>query len=193
MRMFRYQTSFPCTCTAMCPRAACPYFGHSLNLLAFTFAVQSGLRSEEHTSELQSLRQLVCRLLLEKKKVPARETYTLRDMSEDALRVLRKRRDIACVLVNPLQALHPNAASHGDSTPVDSALSARFVLAVYAAWLGKLRSVCTEQQIPLILDEVFTGFRLAPGGAQEYFGVFSFICSYDNRDLHSFPTRRSSD
>src|SRR5437899_8915147 len=28
----------------------------------------SGARSEEHTSELQSLRQLVCRLLLEKKK-----------------------------------------------------------------------------------------------------------------------------
>src|SRR5437899_7790691 len=27
-----------------------------------------GLRSEEHTSELQSLRHLVCRLLLEKKK-----------------------------------------------------------------------------------------------------------------------------
>src|SRR5437899_9672274 len=29
---------------------------------------QSGFRSEEHTSELQSLRHLVCRLLLEKKK-----------------------------------------------------------------------------------------------------------------------------
>src|SRR5437899_7137098 len=28
-----------------------------------------GMRSEEHTSELQSLRQLVCRLLLEKKKI----------------------------------------------------------------------------------------------------------------------------
>src|SRR5437899_4950955 len=29
----------------------------------------TGLRSEEHTSELQSLRHLVCRLLLEKKKL----------------------------------------------------------------------------------------------------------------------------
>src|SRR5687767_15205128 len=29
-----------------------------------------GLRSEEHTSELQSLAYLVCRLLLEKKKMP---------------------------------------------------------------------------------------------------------------------------
>src|SRR5947199_1863481 len=33
------------------------------------------LRSEEHTSELQSLRHLVCRLLLEKKKIKMR-TYT---------------------------------------------------------------------------------------------------------------------
>src|SRR5215831_16332538 len=32
----------------------------------------SGKRSEEHTSELQSLRHLVCRLLLEKKKKPLR-------------------------------------------------------------------------------------------------------------------------
>ena len=57
--------------------------------------------------------------------VPARETYTLNDMSEDALRVLRKRRDIACVLVNPLQALHPNANAPGDSTLVDSSRDAR--------------------------------------------------------------------
>ena len=38
----------------------------------------------------------------------ARETYTLKDMDEAALRVLKSRRDIACVLVNPLQAMHPN-------------------------------------------------------------------------------------
>src|SRR5690349_22578999 len=32
---------------------------------------KSASRSEEHTSELQSRRELVCRLLLEKKKIPA--------------------------------------------------------------------------------------------------------------------------
>src|SRR5262245_64229289 len=37
-------------------------------LLADAGAVGVGHRSEEHTSELQSLRHLVCRLLLEKKK-----------------------------------------------------------------------------------------------------------------------------
>src|SRR3712207_8488719 len=33
-----------------------------------TLAVEAGIRSEEHTSELQSRQYLVCRLLLEKKK-----------------------------------------------------------------------------------------------------------------------------
>src|SRR5262245_64684734 len=40
-------------------------------------AVVEAVRSEEHTSELQSLRHLVCRLLLEKKKYP-RSGGTLR-------------------------------------------------------------------------------------------------------------------
>src|SRR5438874_6710262 len=37
-------------------------------VLAAEMAVSRGVRSEEHTSELQSRRDLVCRLLLEKKK-----------------------------------------------------------------------------------------------------------------------------
>src|SRR5712672_4541838 len=45
------------------PESACPFDSRS----AFV-ASQIGHRSEEHTSELQSLAYLVCRLLLEKKK-----------------------------------------------------------------------------------------------------------------------------
>src|SRR5205814_7091608 len=42
----------------------------SLNTVAFSNHTGYGVeRSEEHTSELQSLRHLVCRLLLEKKKI----------------------------------------------------------------------------------------------------------------------------
>jgi glutamate-1-semialdehyde 2,1-aminomutase len=110
--------------------------------------------------------------------LPARETYTLKDMSDEALRVLRGRRDIACVLVNPLQALHPNAAAPGDSALLDSTRRAEFDRAAYASWLQRLRAVCTERGIPLIFDEVFTGFRLAPGGAQEYFGVPADMVTY---------------
>ncbi|MDB5803128.1 MAG: aminotransferase class-III [Betaproteobacteria bacterium] len=110
--------------------------------------------------------------------VPAHETYTLKEMDPDALRVLRRRRDIACVLVNPLQALHPNGNAPGDSSLVDSSRSAHFDRAAYTAWLKQLREVCTERGIALIFDEVFVGFRLAYGGAQEYFGVKADMVTY---------------
>jgi glutamate-1-semialdehyde 2,1-aminomutase len=103
--------------------------------------------------------------------VSPHETYTLAEMSERTLHVLRTRRDIACVLVNPLQALHPNANAPGDSALVDSSRGANFDLAAYGEWLKALREVCTQRGIVLIFDEVFVGFRLAAGGAQEYFGV----------------------
>ena len=106
------------------------------------------------------------------------ETYTLSEMSEKTLHVLRTRRDIACVLVNPLQALHPNGNAPGDSALVDSSRSAKFDRAAYTEWLTKLREVCTERGIVLIFDEVFVGFRLAPGGAQEYFGVKADMVTY---------------
>jgi glutamate-1-semialdehyde 2,1-aminomutase len=106
------------------------------------------------------------------------ETYTLAEMSERTLHVLRTRRDIACVLVNPLQALHPNANAPGDSALVDSSRTAQFDRQAYTAWLEALREVCTERGIVLIFDEVFVGFRLAPGGAQEYFGVRADMVTY---------------
>lgn len=110
--------------------------------------------------------------------IPARETYTLKEMDEATLRVLRTRRDIACVLVNPLQALHPNINAPGDSTLVDSGRKAHFDREAYAAWLRKLREVCTQHSIVLIFDEVFVGFRIALGGAQEYFGVRADMVTY---------------
>src|SRR5262249_24598942 len=45
-------------------------------------------------------------------------------------------------------------------------------------WLQQLREVCTQRGIVLIFDEVFVGFRLAPGGAQEYFGVKADLVTY---------------
>jgi glutamate-1-semialdehyde 2,1-aminomutase len=110
--------------------------------------------------------------------VPAHETYTLNDMSEDTLRVLRTRNNIACVLINPLQALHPNASAPSDSSLLDSGRSAHFDRDAYAEWLKRLRAICTERNIVLIFDEVFVGFRIAKGGAQDYFGVRADLVTY---------------
>jgi glutamate-1-semialdehyde 2,1-aminomutase len=109
---------------------------------------------------------------------PARETYTLAEMSERTLHVLRTRHDIACVLVNPLQALHPNSAAPADSSLIDSSRQAQFDREVYTRWLQQLRTVCDEREIVLIFDEVFVGFRLALGGAREYFGVQPDLITY---------------
>jgi glutamate-1-semialdehyde 2,1-aminomutase len=108
----------------------------------------------------------------------AESTYTLKDMDAASLRVLRTRSDIACVLVNPVQAMHPNANAPIDSALVDSGRRAHFDRAAYTAWLRQLRRVCTERGIVLIFDEVFVGFRLAPGGAQQYFGVRADLVTY---------------
>ncbi len=44
-------------------------------------------------------------------------------------------------------------------------------------FMQQLRATCTEHQVLLVLDEVVTGFRLALGGAQEFFGVQAdFVC-----------------
>jgi glutamate-1-semialdehyde 2,1-aminomutase len=108
----------------------------------------------------------------------AHETFTLGEMSQATLKVLRRRRDIACVLVNPLQGLHPNSPAPADSGLIDSSRKAHFDRAAYAAWLKELRAVCDERNIVLIFDEVFVGFRIAPGGAQEYFGVRADLVTY---------------
>jgi glutamate-1-semialdehyde 2,1-aminomutase len=109
---------------------------------------------------------------------PAKETYTLREMHPATLRVLRSRTDIACVLVNPIQAMNPNGSPAGDSTLMASDRAAAFDKGAYASWLRDLREVCTARSIVLIFDEVFLGFRLALGGAQEYFGVKADLVTY---------------
>jgi len=60
--------------------------------------------------------------------------------------------EVACIIVEPV------AGNMGVVLPKED-------------FLRKLREICDREGIVLIFDEVITGFRLAPGGAQEYFGV----------------------
>ncbi|HXY59218.1 MAG TPA: aminotransferase class III-fold pyridoxal phosphate-dependent enzyme [Methylocystis sp.] len=118
---------------------------------------------------------------------PAHETYTLKEMSKDTLHVLRTRKDIACALVNPVQALAPNRPAASDSSLVDGARAAHFDRPAYTQWLKELRAVCAERGIVLIFDEVLVGFRLARGGAQEYFGVSADMVTYGKTVAGGLP------
>ncbi len=109
---------------------------------------------------------------------PADNTLTLSEMSDRTLHVLATRKDIACVLVNPLQAMHPNKGAPSDGTLIDSSRCAHLDRAAYRDWLVRLREVCTEAGIVLIFDEVFMGFRLAKGGMAEAFGVQPDMVTY---------------
>ena len=64
--------------------------------------------------------------------------------------------DIAGIIVEPLQRCTP---------PV-------------AGFLEGLRALADGRAIPLIFDEVVTGFRLSLGGAQEYYGVVPDLVAY---------------
>ncbi len=109
---------------------------------------------------------------------PSDRTLTLADMSDRSLAVLATRKDIACVLVNPLQAMHPNVGAPGDSAMIDSSRGASVDKAAYRAWLHRLAATCRAAGVVLIFDEVFVGFRLARGGAAEYFGVRPDLVTY---------------
>ena len=83
--------------------------------------------------------------------------------------------------------MHPNARAPADSTLIDSGRSAHFDRAAYAPGCKELRAVCTERRIVLIFDEVFVGFRLARGGAQEYFGVRADLVTYGKTSRGGLP------
>lgn len=54
-------------------------------------------------------------------------------------------------------------------------------------WLEKIRELCDRYGIVLIFDEVKTGFRIANGGAQEYFGVKADLVTYAKALGNGFP------
>lgn len=54
-------------------------------------------------------------------------------------------------------------------------------------WLELVRKLCDEYGIVMILDEVKTGFRIARGGAAEYFGVQGDLMTYAKSLANGYP------
>ena len=86
--------------------------------------------------------------------------------AELAASIIREHRDeLAGVIVEPFQRLLPPRPG----------------------FLQALRDVTAECGIPLIFDEIVTGFRFAYGGAQEYYGVIPDICTLGKIVAGGFP------
>jgi glutamate-1-semialdehyde 2,1-aminomutase len=76
--------------------------------------------------------------------------------------------ELAAVLVEPIMG---NVAGIGAQLP----------------WLQAIRRLCDAYGVVLIFDEVKTGFRIARGGAQEYFGVRADLAAYAKAMGNGFP------
>src|SRR5687767_15358158 len=74
------------TCSpSVTTRARSMTFSSSRTLPGHSCSISALIRSEEHTSELQSLAYLVCRLLLEKKKKKNKQTISHRNINTQIL------------------------------------------------------------------------------------------------------------
>ncbi len=73
--------------------------------------------------------------------------------------LIENKGEVACIIVEPV------AGNMGCVLPE-------------AGFLEGLRQIVDEEGIVLILDEVMTGFRLAPGGAQEKLGIKADLVTY---------------
>ena len=72
--------------------------------------------------------------------------------SQDLDFVLEKQKDVAGVIIEPV------LANMGLVLPEKK-------------FLSEIRKITKDRDVPLIFDEVVTGFRMSPGGAQKYFSI----------------------
>lgn len=79
--------------------------------------------------------------------------------AEESLAWIRQNAgDIAAVIVEPIQSRHP------ELRPI--------------AFLKELRAITQQQGVALVFDEVVTGFRVHPGGAQHVFDIRADMATY---------------
>ena len=81
---------------------------------------------------------------------------------------LRARTDIAAIITEPIMC------NTGCILP-------------RSGFLEGLRELCDRNRALLIFDEIITGFRLRPGGAQEYFGVQADLATFGKAMASGFP------
>jgi glutamate-1-semialdehyde 2,1-aminomutase len=73
------------------------------------------------------------------------------------------------------------------SVMLEPVLGAGGAIPAEKEFLEGLREFCDEKGILLVFDEVITGFRLAPGGAQQYYGVASDVTVFGKILGGGFP------
>ena len=88
---------------------------------------------------------------------------------ESAEKIIRRnRRDLAAVILEPIMF------NIGCACPEEG-------------YLKGLKEITNDNDVLLIFDEVISGFRVAPGGAQEYYGVTPDLATFAKAIANGFP------
>jgi glutamate-1-semialdehyde 2,1-aminomutase len=94
------------------------------------------------------------------------------------------------VLVAPFNDLETSGriiAEHADELAAVIVEPLQRSIVPKPGFLQGIRQITRDHGIPLVLDEVVTGFRLAPGGAQEYYEVACDLASYGKAVSGGYP------
>ena len=83
-------------------------------------------------------------------------------------KVKEKWQDMACIIFEPIMGNSPGIMPR-------------------PGYLERMRELCDEYGIVMIMDEVKTGFRVAKGGAQELLGVKGDLMTYAKAMANGFP------
>jgi glutamate-1-semialdehyde 2,1-aminomutase len=88
------------------------------------------------------------------------------------------RRQVLVAPFNDAAALRAILAAHADEVAAVIVEPLQRCLPPAPGFLEAVREACTASGVLLIFDEIVTGFRLAYGGAQEYYGVAPDLVAY---------------
>jgi glutamate-1-semialdehyde 2,1-aminomutase len=121
-------------------------------------------------------------------KLGSRENPTAQQMSRGIPKVMREL--ILAIPYNDEALLEAAFKAHGHELAAaiaEPVMGNAASVQPSASWFALLRRLCTEHGVAFILDEVKTGFRIAPGGAQEVWGLKPDLATYAKALGNGFP------
>lgn len=96
-------------------------------------------------------------------------------------------RDVLVAPYNDIETTRRIISEHGDTLAAVIVEPFHRCLSPAPGFLEGLREITARHGVVLVFDEVVTGFRFAPGGAQEYYGVTPDLVAYGKALGGGFP------
>jgi glutamate-1-semialdehyde 2,1-aminomutase len=97
---------------------------------------------------------------------------------------------VLCLPYNDVELLEACVAAYGQKVAavfVEPIMGNAGCIMPKPGFLARIRELCDRHGMILVMDEVKTGFRIASGGAQEYFGVRADLVTYAKAMANGFP------